>query len=352
MSKKPAQSADAKAGGAEAPTVQVSGWTESAPPRRRSFPGPRQTGEPLRVALSREAYAELTAHVKEHLDEEVCGVLAGELCEDEEGLFVFVQAIVPGSSAKRGGAHVTYTQETWEQIHERMGKDYPNLQIVGWYHSHPGFGVEFSDMDLFIQEHFFAGLAQIALVSDPLGGAEAICANTPTGRVHLRRFWVDGRERLCHTPARSQDAGAAVAEERPEAARALRALEERVSQLAAAIDEQRALWYRFLLMVGMTAAACIIGLTVYWIYNMYTSRLRPPELRQFVPVPVRIGDKDVLLGVAVAEWVVPPELSAAYIAVEREKQEAAEAARKKAASASQPAASAPATPPATKDQRP
>ena len=36
------------------------------------------------------------------------------------------------------------------------------LKIVGWYHTHPGFGVEFSEMDLFIQQNFFGGPAQIA----------------------------------------------------------------------------------------------------------------------------------------------------------------------------------------------
>ncbi len=37
-----------------------------------------------------------------------------------------------------------------------MEEKHSSLSIVGWYHSHPGFGVEFSDMDMFIQKNFFS----------------------------------------------------------------------------------------------------------------------------------------------------------------------------------------------------
>ena len=61
-------------------------------PIGRNFPGPRGADAPLRIAIEKKAYAELIAHAKESLDREVCGVLAGHLCEDDEGLFVSVEA--------------------------------------------------------------------------------------------------------------------------------------------------------------------------------------------------------------------------------------------------------------------
>ena len=39
-----------------------------------------------------------------------------------------------------------------------LEREHPGLKIVGWYHTHPGFGVEFSEMDLFIQRIFLPGL--------------------------------------------------------------------------------------------------------------------------------------------------------------------------------------------------
>ena len=47
-------------------------------------------------------------------------------------------------------------------------RDYPQARIVGWYHSHPGFGVFLSDHDTFIHKNFFfSSPRQVAWVYDP-----------------------------------------------------------------------------------------------------------------------------------------------------------------------------------------
>jgi hypothetical protein len=42
-----------------------------------------------------------------------------------------------------------------------------DARIVGWYHSHPGFGVFLSDHDTFIHNNFFSSPQQVAWVYDP-----------------------------------------------------------------------------------------------------------------------------------------------------------------------------------------
>src|SRR4051794_15862013 len=79
-------------------------------PIGRNFPGPRGSDVSLRIAIDKKAYAELIAHAKESLDREVCGVLAGHLCEDEEGLFVNVEVAIRGTAASEASTHVTFTQ--------------------------------------------------------------------------------------------------------------------------------------------------------------------------------------------------------------------------------------------------
>src|SRR4051812_25698699 len=184
----------------KASTISVRETSAYDKPLSREFPGPRRADVLLRVAFERSAYAELIAHAKESLQAEVCGVLAGQVCSDDEGLFVHVEACIRGSAASEGSTHVTFTQATWNAIHSTLERDFPKLRMVGWYHTHPGFGVEFSDMDLFIQKNFFSRPTQIALVTDPLNGAVAICVNTPQGIEYISRFWVDGREQLCPMP--------------------------------------------------------------------------------------------------------------------------------------------------------
>jgi proteasome lid subunit RPN8/RPN11 len=301
----------------------------------RTFPGPRNAGPKLRVAMERSAYADLIAHARESLEAEVCGVLAGQVCEDDEGVFVHVEAMIRGTAASQGTTHVTFTQATWNAIHQQLERDYPRLKIVGWYHTHPGFGVEFSEMDVFIQRNFFSGPAHIALVTDPLSGAVAICTNTPQGIEYLGSFWVDSREQQCRVPERlsGKSAGAG-----PAAAPGggdpdtVRALEARVGQLLQALDEMRRSYYRFLLTCGVLVCVALIVAVGYTFYSQWKYRIEPPRLNQIVPVPVQIGDKAVILGVAVMAWDVPPELNALMLQAELLKQQAAEeAAREQAA---------------------
>jgi proteasome lid subunit RPN8/RPN11 len=100
----------------------------------------------------------------------------------EEGRTTHVDACIEGVNAAQGGAHVTFTQETWEHIYKVKDERYPEARIVGWYHSHPGFGVFLSDHDLFIQENFFSSPQQIAWVYDPHSDEEG-CFGWHDGKI-------------------------------------------------------------------------------------------------------------------------------------------------------------------------
>ena len=65
-------------------------------------------------------------------------------------------------------ASFTYTHDSWEEITRERDRLHPELDIVGWYHTHPDFGVFLSGHDLFIHQHFFAQPLQVAYVVDPI----------------------------------------------------------------------------------------------------------------------------------------------------------------------------------------
>jgi proteasome lid subunit RPN8/RPN11 len=123
----------------------------------------KERQEALSVSMEAEVARRIRQHGRSSMKAEVCGVLIGR----EEGRRTFVDACIPGVNAAQGGAHVTFTQETWEHIYQVKDKEFPDARIVGWYHSHPGFGVFLSDHDLFIQQNFFSSPQQIAWVYDP-----------------------------------------------------------------------------------------------------------------------------------------------------------------------------------------
>jgi len=227
-------------------TVDVGAWTSLHEPVRRAFPGPPGASALLRVSFERGPYADLTAHAKDSLNAEVGGVLVGLLCEDDNGPFVHVTATIRADEAKQGRGHITFTHKTWDAIHATMEKQHPGRYIVGWYHTHPGFGVEFSAMDKFIHENFFAQPFHVALVTDPLGGSEAMCINSDAGVRYLERFWVDSRERKLERPEQTK-AGGAVGVSR-ELAERLDGIETRLNQVIHALDEHRISVSRWVLM--------------------------------------------------------------------------------------------------------
>ncbi len=282
--------------------LSTEGWKERSRVVQRKFPGPKGALTPLRVAFTREAYAEVTAHAKESLDREVGGVLAGEFCEDDEGAFVLVKAIVRGLATKQGRGHVTFTQDTWNAIHETMDKEHKELQIVGWYHTHPSFGVELSEMDIFIQRNFFSHPAHVALVVDPLGGDVALAMNGSGGLEYLPRFFVDGREHRGRVPA---PRGAAAAQGSPPD---MAALETRVTQLTASIQDLRKSLSRFLLFFAAVVGIALALVVGYSIRRVFVATVKPPEQIAFIPLPLKIDGRPTLVGLAVVNWQIPDEL--------------------------------------------
>ncbi len=122
----------------------------------------RVSAQPV-VVMEAEVARKIRQHCRTSMKAEVCGVLIGNI----ENEHMTVEACIPGVNAAQGGAHVTFTQDTWEHIYKIKDKEYPDHKIVGWYHSHPGFGVFLSEHDLFIQQNFFSNPQQVAWVFDP-----------------------------------------------------------------------------------------------------------------------------------------------------------------------------------------
>ena len=136
---------------------------------------------PLEVAIDGEVVRTIRQHARSSSKTEVCGVLIGQ----DRDQRVQIEACIEGENAEGAGAHVTFTQDTWEHIYAVKDKKYPNERIVGWYHSHPGFGIFLSEHDTFIHRNFFSSPGQVAWVYDPHSDEEGCFG------------WVDGQiERL------------------------------------------------------------------------------------------------------------------------------------------------------------
>jgi proteasome lid subunit RPN8/RPN11 len=112
---------------------------------------------------------QIREHAESNSGIEVCGVLVGTVYENPQASFVYIDGMIQGDGSSGRSTQVTFTAETWEHIHKVMEEKHPGKKIIGWYHTHPGFGIFLSEMDLFIQRHFFNAAWQMAFVFDPKG---------------------------------------------------------------------------------------------------------------------------------------------------------------------------------------
>jgi proteasome lid subunit RPN8/RPN11 len=136
-----------------------------------------------------EVVRRIRQHARSCNTTEICGVLIGQ----DRDQRIEVTASIEGENADQAGAHVTFTQDTWEHIYAVKDKQFPNERIVGWYHSHPGFGIFLSEHDTFIHENFFSSPGQVAWVFDPHSDEEG-CFGWVNGRIErLTRIAVQHR---------------------------------------------------------------------------------------------------------------------------------------------------------------
>ena len=120
--------------------------------------------------LSTDCILDVLGHGRAQPEREVGGILLGSFAETSRGAATRVQDMHIADSNDASLTHVTFTHAAWEGIHAALDQRDDDLAIVGWYHTHPGFGPFLSAHDRFIHEHFFAHPLQIALVVDPLQG--------------------------------------------------------------------------------------------------------------------------------------------------------------------------------------
>ena len=154
------------------------------------------THEDFRVVISQDAFDSMVEHGNEHTTVEVGGVLVGRALVDDNGPYVLVEAIIDALHSKQGITDMTFTHEAWDHINTVMDAKHEDQKIVGWYHTHPGFGLFLSEQDLFIQRSFFDLPFQIAMVYDPLS-REHGCFSWKEGEPwRMRHYWVGEKAHL------------------------------------------------------------------------------------------------------------------------------------------------------------
>ena len=121
------------------------------------------------IVTALDVYAAVHEHAVGSLPNETGGFLVGRVGFDarDESWYIAVEEAVPVTPTEQ---HPTHFQFTWRDVDRvRTYREGRGKALLGWYHTHPDFGVFLSDTDLEKTHRvLFSEPFQVALVYDPV----------------------------------------------------------------------------------------------------------------------------------------------------------------------------------------
>jgi len=125
--------------------------------------------------LTMNAFCEIKQHIGwgKRTDEnrvEQGGILLGHAFRDTEKnlTYAIAEQAIPGRLAIGNAAYLEVTHETWKEMLDDVDRLGAQLQVIGWYHTHPNdLAVFMSGTDRATQERLFGNDWQFAIVLNP-----------------------------------------------------------------------------------------------------------------------------------------------------------------------------------------
>lgn len=123
------------------------------------------------IYIDKRAYDAIHRHGTANTKREVVGILLGNVSEDSTGKYrVDIVGTVKSESAPGNQTQAQFTHQVWLELVESAQREYPKDKVVGWYHTHPGFGAFLSDDDVNSHKIAFSHPWHVAAVCDPIKG--------------------------------------------------------------------------------------------------------------------------------------------------------------------------------------
>jgi len=103
-------------------------------------------------------------------DYEVGGFLLGGYHIHAGERYVDLTAQVPAFKARSKRTSLEFDNDAQREFHDTVDQRFPGKVVLGWYHTHPGYGVFLSGHDLFVHKNFYSAPHHVAVVVDPKAG--------------------------------------------------------------------------------------------------------------------------------------------------------------------------------------
>ncbi len=99
---------------------------------------------------------------------EVMGLMIGCIFKDDEGQYSEINDVVT-AGLDADDVSVRFERTAFEELFDAIDKSSGDM-ILGWYHSHPGYGCYLSDTDIRTHQGIFGDGNGFAVVIDPSDG--------------------------------------------------------------------------------------------------------------------------------------------------------------------------------------
>ena len=116
------------------------------------------------VYIRKGALAEAIEQAKKAVPDETIGFMLGKVREWNERTYVVIERLVTAET----DSTKTTTKFKMESLGKVAGEIRDDEVIIGWYHSHPGYGCFLSEIDIMTHAQQFYKPYNVALVIDPV----------------------------------------------------------------------------------------------------------------------------------------------------------------------------------------
>ena len=157
--------------------IELAGGVEFLQPVEKLIPTedpskqvePKGTIQPddMHIFLTEKILQEVVAWSKTDVHHELGGVFVGDLYAYRGTHYLEIAGYIKARHYQNTAASFRFTHDTWSAITREREDRFGDKVVVGWHHTHPGYGIFLSGTDMFSHRNFFNLPWMFAMVVDP-----------------------------------------------------------------------------------------------------------------------------------------------------------------------------------------
>jgi len=120
------------------------------------------------IFIEKTVLDEVRAHAQSKTNAEIGGILMGDYGIHGGIRFLVISGCIKAEKGISRAGLFRFTIEALTEIDQIRERDFQDKLTLGWYHSHPGFGVFLSHIDMDSHKRIFTQEYHLALVVDPI----------------------------------------------------------------------------------------------------------------------------------------------------------------------------------------